>query len=698
MLIDKKPAEVWVELHYRYKGEIFRFNLPLPQGGKFLDGLRVDFDRVDISGGRRFTIIMEPLGEVELIRFELTGHLSYGDNLKSVFVNGYQSWTGSRERSPGERISSLNWPGRIFLLQKYGDYQQYSYPEKKGRFHGYSYAYTRYSDRLFFVGSLDEKAGYSIIGTDLRHNLFSLTKDVAGFHLNSRRLLLDIVMLEGGEDEVFNRYLELRRDAEGTDGRTSSVQPGKRAASWSSRRDARNTINEVSLRHNLAEFRDRKVPLKYFIIDDGWEMNPGDWDSPSSGFPSGMSSLAAEIKGSGYIPGIWFAPFIVGRDSAIFRNRKEWLAKEPGKRVKPAGWIPSHGGSFYALELSRNDVKKYIAESLERLRGEWGFSLIKMDLLYTAALYPPEGKSRGEAMTDAMNFLHSLKGKTEYLLNSVPLESAFGKAEYCRIAAETTPFWEHPFTRNLHCRERFSTLNNLRSTVGRRHLDGRFFSNDTGTFHLSCAKNSMEPPRRYTQLLLHSLLGKLITTSDSLGDYDEDEMNTYLSQFPLVLPEIEIVQESRRTVTIRYRAGGRSYISISNLAEKMRSFELPEGKWFGARGLKRRSHHVSGGRKQVLKPGESRNYLKRDDAELFAGSDGHLFPGCEIASIGVNETGNSFTVKPQVTVLNNFRVWIQTPGNGDALINGGKAEILITSFGDRLATGIVTLDSTDENP
>ncbi len=691
MLIDKKPAEVWVELHYRYKEEIFRFNLPLPQGGKFLDGLRVDFDRVEIPGGRKFTIVMEPLGEVELIRFQLTGHLNYGDDLKSVFVNGYQSWTGSRERSPGERISSLNWPGRFFLLQKYGDYQQYSYPEKKGHFHGYSYAYTRYPGRLFFAGSLDEQAGFSIIGTDLRHNLFSLTKDVAGLHLDERRLILDIVLLEGREEEVFDRYLSLRNEVSDTNAVNVPVKPGERAAAWSSRRGNHNTIDEVSLRRNLAEFRDRKVPLKYFIINDGWELNPGDWETPSSGFPSGMSSLAAEIKGSGYIPGIWFAPFIVGRDSAIFRNRKDWLAKEPGKRVKPAGWIPSHGGSFYALDLSRNDVKKYIAGSLERLRGEWGFSLIKMDLLYAAALYPPEGKSRGEAMTDAMIFLHSLKGEAEYLLNSVPLESAFGKAEYCRIAAETTPFWEHPFTRNLHCRERFSTLNNLRSTVGRRHLDGRFFSNETGSFHLSNVKNSMEAPRRYTQLLLHSLLGKLITTSDSLGDFDEDEMNTYLSQFPLVQPEIEDVQESRRTVTIRYRAGGRSYVSISNLAERMRSFELPEGKWFGAKGLKRRPHHVSGGRKQVLKPGESRNYLKLDDTEFFAGSDGHLFPGCDTASIDVNESGKSFTVKPRVTVLNNFRVWIRVPGNGDILINGKESEILKTSFGDRLATGIINV-------
>jgi len=695
MLIDKKPAEVWVELHYRYKDEIFQFNLPLPQGGKFFDGLRVDFDRVDIPGGRRFTINMEPLGKVELIRFELTGHLNYGDDVRSIFVNGYQSWTGSRERSPGERISALNGPGKVLYLQKYGDYQFYNYPEKKGRFHGYSYAYTRYPDRLFFAGSLDEQAGYTIIGTDIKHNLFSLTKDVAGLHLNDRRLVLDIVLLEGPEKDVFERYLELRREVDEGKEIMAVVVPGERAAAWSSHRGIGNTIDEVSIRRNLAEFRDRKIPLKYFIIDDGWETATGDWRNPSSGFPSGMSSLAAEIKGSGYIPGIWFAPFITGRESSIFRNRKDWLAKEPGKRAKPAGWIPSHGGLFYALDLSRHDVRAYIAGSLARIRDEWGFSLIKMDLLYAAALFPPEGKSRGEAMNDAMNFLLSLKGDTEYLLNSVPLESAFGKAEYCRIGAETTPFWEHPFTRNLHCRERFSTLNNLRSTVGRRHLDGRFFSNDTGSFHLSSKKNSMEPPRRYTQLLLHSLLGNMITTSDNPGDYDEDELNTYLSIFPLIQPVIEDVQESRRTVTIRYTVGERRFICISNLAERIRSFELPEGTWFGARGLKRRPHHVAGGRKQVLKPGESRNYLKLDESDFYAGSDGHLFPGSEISLI--QGKGRNFQVEAVSSVLNDFRVWIRIPqdepSEGNILINGKDAEILTTSNGDRLATGMIFRDS-----
>ncbi len=678
MLLDRKPSEVWVGLHYRYKGEMFRFNLPLPQGGKFLDGLRVDFEREDILGGRRFRIIMEPLGEVQLDSFELTGSLDYGDDLKSIFVNGYQSWTGSRERSPGERISAINWPGKLLSFQNLGDSRFYNYSEKKGRFHGYTYAYTRFQDRLLFAGSLDESAGYTIIGTDIRHKMFSITKDVTGLRLDDRRLLLDVVLLEGSEKEVFDAYTELRK---------GTSCPGSRAAAWSSWHKYHQSIDEVKIRRNLAGFRDHKVPLKYFIIDDGWQQVTGDWDSPASGFPSGMSSLAAEIRGSGYIPGIRFAPFVVGSDSTVFRSRKEWLARVPGKRLRPAGWIPEHGGSFYALDLSRDDVRSFIAESIRRFREDWGFGLIKMDLLYTAALYPGVGQSRGEAMVNAMDFLHSLKGNAEYLVSGVPLESAFDKVEYCRIGADTTPYWEHRYNRNIHCRERASTLNNLRSTVGRRQLNGRYFSSESDSFFLKGEPKTMEPARRYTQLLLHTLLNTMITTSDNIAEYEDDELRTYLSQFPLIRPEIEDVVEFRRTVTIRYRAGGRSFISFSNLAERMRPFVLPEGPWFGAQGLKRRPHHVAGGGNQVLKPGESRNYMLLEDTDVFAGSDGHLFSGCEIS--GLIRTGDDWLVTPDPGALNDFHIWIRNPEGLSVTINGRPAEIVLTSFGEQLARGKV---------
>ena len=680
MRLAPNPSEVWIELHYRYRGELFQFNLPLHRGEKFLDGLRIDYKNDDSDACRRYQVVLEPLGSVDLESLELTGVLPFGDDVRYVFVNGYQSWTGSRERSPGERISALNWPGRLLSMQRFGDALFYPYSEKKGRFHGYSYAYIRYPEGLMFVGSLDEKAGYTVIGLETARGLFSIKKDVCGLHLTERRLMLDLVLIEGSETDVFDRYAEMRNDG---------AVPGSRATAWSTGRRNRGAINEVRVRGALASHRCENIPLTYFIVDDGWQSSMGDWNLPASGFPSGMSSLSAEIRGSGYVPGLWYAPFVVGVESSIFRTRKDWLARDRHRRIRPAGRHSGHGGLYFALDLSRQDVRDHIAASIARFRDEWGFGFLRLDLLYAAALYPPTGMSRGEAMNRAVDFLVSLKGSAVFEFSGVPLESAFGKSEYCRIGADTTPYWEHLFKRNIHGRERASTLNALRSTVGRRHLDGRFYSNSTDCFYLGSSGNSMEAPRRYTQMLLHYLLGSFICSSDDITRYDDDEKKAYLSLFPLAVPEIEEVSESRRTVTVRYRIGKRQYLSISNLAERIRPCPLPAGYWFGASGLKRRAHHVAGGGKQILKPGESRNYfsIPRDGGDSYAGSDGHIIPGSEIGSItGID---GSWRVIPAEGVIRDFRIWIRTNGEQTVRINDEVAEVSVTPFGVHLASAVV---------
>ena len=682
------PSEIWIALHYRYKGEVFRYNLPLPQGAKFLDGLRIDFEETAIPGGHRYVLKTESLGTVEPTTFELTGSMEFGPNMRSIFVNGYQSWTVSRDRYPGEKISSLDWPGRLLHLQNLGDARFYPYSEKKGRFHGYTYAYVRHPDRLVLVGSLDESSGFTVIGTDINRSLFTIAKDVEGLRLDGRRTMLDLVLLEGPENEVFDRYARLWGGGTFPGLRAA---PGARAVAWSVGGSG-GFLGEVGIRRILAGLRERKVPLDYFRIDRGWQSNLGDWEDVSSGFPSGMPSLAEEIRGCGYVPGLWMAPFVVGVESTVFRRRKDWLARDAKGRIRPAGRDPVLGGPYFALDVSSDGVRDYVSRSVARFRDEWGFVLIKMDLLYAAALFPPSGMSRGEAFFSAMDILTSAKGDCVYELNGVPLAGAFGRTEYCRVAADTTPYWEHLFRRNIHCRERASTINALRSTVGRRHLDGRFFSADTDMFFLRNRRNAMEPRRRYTQLLLHALFGTFLCTSDDVSAYDENEYRLFASLFPNIAPRIEGVAESRRTVTVRYTVGERRYLSISNLSERLRPFSLPEGRWFGAPGMARRAHHVSGGGKQHLKPGESRNYMLLDDADAFAGCDGHIFPGTGIARLSAGESGWTVDVCPEV--IRDFRVWIRHEGEGRASINGEEAEIVTTPFGERLAVGTVRRPGT----
>ena len=676
------PSEIWVELHYRYKGESYKFNLPLPQGVKFLDGIRVDFNRRPVTGGDRITVTMETLGPVHIESFILTGKLDYGDDLDGVFMNGYQSWTGSRERSAGERIAKPNWPVRFLAIRRAGDSQFFPYSEKKGRFHGCGYGYLRWGDRIFLAGSLDERIGCTVISTDIRHNLFVIEKSLSGFHLDRKTDVLDMVLIEGSESFVFDRYAAMRLEKPLTD---------SPALAWISPAEGPRRIDEVSLRRRLAVFREEAVPLDYFAVGRGWYAALGDWNNPAPGFPSGMSSLATEIRGSGYTPGIWTAPFVVGVDSAVFRTRKDWLVKENGRAPRQAGRPTHHGPPFFALNLSRADVRQYIAESYRRMRDQWSFNFFILDYLYAAALCPPDGLSRGGAMNAAMDFLCSLKKNETWLCGAVPIESAFGRTEYCRIAADTTARWENRFLRSIHARERASTVNALRSTIGRRQLNARFFINAVDSFILRGTKRTMESARRYTQLLIHMLFGGFLSTSDNIAEYSADEKRLFFSLFPMARPLIETVRGARRTTAVTYTAAGRRFMSFSNLSERMRSFTLPEGRWFGTPGLRRRAHHIIGGRRQYLRPGESRSYLQLSPDDPFAGSDGHFFPGFEIDKMISN--GGEWTITPKPGPLKTFRIWLKVPETSSSAspgseirINGRPTELIRTPAGDLLAT------------
>lgn len=681
------PVEVWLELHYRYRDEDYRYNLPIPNEGKYLDGVKIELETTPIHLGRRYRLILEPLGHVDLDSLAISGHLTNSKNVRSIFANGYQSWTESREFHPRERIKSLRWPGQLFKLDRYGDSWFYPYREKRGYFHGYGYGILRNTDGIFLAGSLDESKGYTIFESDVRHEVFAVRKDVQGQRLDGRRAVLDLVTMEGEEDEVMREWWQHRG---------ISPLPAKRAAGWTSWYYHYGKIEETIVRKNLAAFRERRIPLTYFQIDDGWQRTVGDWGETAATFPSGMGALAAEVRGSGYVPGLWLAPFLAAKDSRIVRTQRDWLARDRKGRIRPAGWNPEWGGRFYALDLDHHEVRDYLSDVFRKIREEWGFGFFKLDFLYAAALFPSPGKSRGEAMNDAMEFLGSLKGDSTYLACGVPLVHAFGRVEYCRIGADVAPYWEDRLQRNLRFRERVSTVNALRSTLGRRHLNRRVFANDPDVYFLRSRSIKLEPERRYTLYILNALFGELLFTSDDISEYEDDQNDLYLAQFPLVEPEIRRVVEARRTITIHFSVKERRYLTTSNLASRHRTITLPEGRWFGIPAPGRRGHHLVGGRKLNLKPGETRCYLELG-ADRFFGSDGHIFPGVEISEIDGEE--NHWMVYPsEKSIRPKITVWIRVDQGGEATVNGTPVPVIRASWGDYLALATIDNENRPTGP
>ena len=81
-----------------------------------------------------------------------------------------------------------------------------------------------------------------------------------------------------------------------------------------------------------------------------------------------------------------------------------------------------------ALEKKFQEVKEYIRALFKRVFEEWGFDMVKLDFLYSAAIYPRNGKSRGQLMCEAMDFLRECCGEKLFLGCGVPLAPAFGLA------------------------------------------------------------------------------------------------------------------------------------------------------------------------------------------------------------------------------------------------------------------------------
>ena len=131
---------------------------------------------------------------------------------------------------------------------------------------------------------------------------------------------------------------------------------------------------------------------------------------------------------------------------------------------------------------------------------------------------------RGQLMADALELLRaSVPEDTWFDLCGVPLMSAFGRTEYCRIGCDVSLDWNGGalYMRLLH-RERVSTKRSLDNTLGRAHLDGVVFRNDPDVFFLRDDVSLTESQKR--QLLMADVtFGGMLLTSDSVEDWDEDE-------------------------------------------------------------------------------------------------------------------------------------------------------------------------------
>lgn len=475
---------------------------------------------------------------------------------EKIFLNGYQSWTDSIEHDIGDKMRGISHiPCAIrekYAFSQYGDYNFADYGEY---LHGWTYGYIRRGDNYLFMGSLSEDSGFTQIITLTDKDIIAFQKDCSGLEINGEWCALKLFITEGCEKEVFDLYFDLlgvapRKDAKPVFGYTS----------WYNHYQ---DISEETISVDLSGIDAISAKADVFQIDDGWQTAVGDWLSVDNDkFPNGMKKAADDIKNAGMTAGIWLAPFVCEENSEIFRSKKSWLLLDnKGKYVKGG----SNWSGFYALDIYNYEVRTYIKNVISTIVNDWGYGLLKLDFLYAACIVPRIDKTRGQIMSEAMDFLRKCAGDALILGCGVPLASAFGKVDYCRIGCDVSLDWnDKPHMRLMH-RERISTKNSILNTVFRRQLDHRAFLSDPDVFLLRPCNISMSEEKRKCLAEINALMGSVLFTSDNFFDYTEKEMKELSKIMKIRDARMISADLNDNELVLRFKIGEKKYIKTYSI-------------------------------------------------------------------------------------------------------------------------------------
>ncbi len=437
-----------------------------------------------------------------------------------LFMNGYQTWTYCPEYKKSGKIRGVSHIPKFLTdkhgFDRYGDYHFVNYPNKPGKFHGFSYCYFRSGEKYRLIASLDERPGYTIFRYDSGREMLSIERDCSGVeHKGGELPAFDLFFAEGTEAEVFDGWF----NAMGITPRTDKPLAGY--SSWYNR------YQDITEQTIIADLDGCKTALSegdLFQVDDGWECYVGDWLQPDSDkFPNGMKSVADKIHDSGFLAGLWLAPFVCETNSELFRNHPDWLLKVNGNPWKCGG----NWSGFYALDIDNAEVQNYLKNVFDRVLNEWGFDLVKLDFLYGAAPFGTKTESRGGRMIRAMELLRQWCGDKLILGCGVPVIPAFGIVDYCRVRCDVGLDWDDKWFMRLLHRERVSTKQAIGNTVFRRQLNGRAYLSDPDVFFLREENLALTSSQKAKLAQVNALLGGVLLTSDDPSKYSADAMKKY---------------------------------------------------------------------------------------------------------------------------------------------------------------------------
>jgi len=250
----------------------------------------------------------------------------------------------------------------------------------------------------------------------------------------------------------------------------------------------------------------------------------------------GVAPLADEIRQAGLTPGLWLAPFIVHPRSRLAAEHPNWLLRGRFNHPVNAGLLWDTFAT--ALDLTHPEALDYTRQVIQAAVNDWGFSYLKLDFLYAAALpgkYSDPTRTRAQVLR--LGWLPCARPPVRGIFTGLrlPLGSAIGLVDAMRISADTARRWRPSFLGveafiaaepNLP-----SARNACHNSLTRSPLHRRWWLNDPDCLlvrpdtHLTLAEVQ-------TAATVIALTGGSVFASDHLPDLPDERLRILRALLP----------------------------------------------------------------------------------------------------------------------------------------------------------------------
>jgi len=264
------------------------------------------------------------------------------------------------------------------------------------------------------------------------------------------------------------------------------------------------------LQENLEAAASCPAKLEFFQLDDGYQQALGDWTRARACLPEGLEGFARQVCSRGMKPGLWLAPFAVGRDSSLFLRHPDWVVKTTRGRPALAGLMPGRFRlrPYYGLDLTRPEAREWLRELFSTLVS-WGFRLFKLDFLASGTIPGIRSDPRmtsAQAYATGLQVIREAVGEIPILGALAPQLAGVGFMDMQRVSPDSSfggNHWALPIQRWLGDYVTPGLRNNIRNNLTRVSCGDRLWTSDCDA--ILCGGLSEQEQR--THLAVNLLLG-----------------------------------------------------------------------------------------------------------------------------------------------------------------------------------------------